>query len=179
MTQMLTPPIGPGDHTLGPPDAPVTLVEYGDYECPYCGRAAPIVESVRERLGDKLLFAYRDFPLTQIHPHAEDAAEMSEAAGAQGRFWPMHHTLFQRQDALDPNHLVMYAALIGVDADWAASALQTHTFAPLVREDFLSGVRSGVNGTPTFFINGVRYDGSWEEPLLLEALQRAAGAARH
>lgn len=179
MRQTLTPPIGPRDHTIGPPDAPVTLVEYGDYECPYCARAAPVVESVRERLGDQLLFAYRDFPLTQIHPHAEDAAEMSEAAGAHGRFWPMHATLFQRQHALDPSHLVMYAAMVGVDPGWAASALQTHTFGPLVREDFLSGVRSGVNGTPTFFINGVRYDGSWEEPLLLQALQRAVRDARH
>jgi protein-disulfide isomerase len=179
MRQTLTPPIGPRDHTLGPPDAPVTLVEYGDYECPHCGRAAPVVESVRERLGDQLLFAYRDFPLAQIHPHAEDAAEMSEAAGAQGRFWEMHATLFQHQHALDPNHLVRYAAMVGVDPGWAASALQTHTFEPLVREDFMSGVRSGVNGTPTFFINGERYDGSWEGPELLQALQRAVRGARH
>jgi len=177
MSQMLTPPIGLRDHTLGPPNAPVTLVEYGDYECPHCGRAAPIVEAVRARLGDQLLFAYRDFPLTQIHPHAEDAAEMSEAAGARGRFWPMHATLFRHQHALGPSHLVRYAAMVGVEPGWAASALQAHTFAPLVREDFMSGVRSGVNGTPTFFINGERYDGSWEEPLLLLALQRAAGAA--
>jgi protein-disulfide isomerase len=91
----------------------------------------------------------------------------------------MHATLFQHQHALAPNHLVRYAAMVGIDPGWAASALQTHTFAPLVREDFMSGVRSGVNGTPTFFINGVRYDGSWEEPLLLQALQRAVGGARH
>ena len=178
MRHMLTPPIGPRDHTIGSPNAVVTLVEYGDYECPHCGRAAPVVDAVRERLGDQLLFAYRDFPLSQIHPHAEDAAEMSEAAGAQGRFWPMHDTLFQRQDALDARHLVMYAAMVGVDPGWAASALQARTFEPLVREDFVSGVRSGVNGTPTFFINGERYDGSWEEPLLLDALQRAIAEAR-
>jgi protein-disulfide isomerase len=133
---------------------------------------------VRQHLGDKLQFAFRDFPLTQIHPHAEDAAEMSEAAGAHGRFWQMHATLFQHQQALGRDHLVRYAAMVGVDPDWAESALQTHRFGPLVREDVMSGVHSGVNGTPTFFINGVRYDGSWEEPLLLRALQRAMGA-RH
>ena len=178
MSSVLTPPVGPRDHTLGPADAPVTLVEYGDYECPHCARAAPIVESVRARLGDLLRFAYRDFPLTEIHPHAEDAAEMSEAAATKGQFWPMHDILFERQFALDDEHLVVYAAMLGLDPDWAATALKLHTFAPFVREDFASGVRSGVNGTPTFFINGVRYDGSWEEPKLLHALQSAAYAVR-
>jgi protein-disulfide isomerase len=174
MNAMLRPPIGPQDHTLGPADASVTLVEYGDYECPHCGAAHPIVTSVRRRLGRELLFAYRDFPLVQIHPHAGDAAEMSEAAGSQGRFWPMHDMLFEHQSALDDAHLVRYAGQVGVDPEWAASALLSHAFAPLVREDFLSGLRSGVNGTPTFFINGVRYDGAWDEASLLGALRRAA-----
>ena len=178
MSAALFTPIGPRDHTLGPDDAPATLVEYGDYECPHCGRAYPIVESVRRRLGDSLRFAYRHFPLTQIHPHAADAAEMAEVAGAHSHFWPMHHMLFAHQAALDPGHLVAYAEQIGLDPRQAAAELLTHTYASRVREDFLSGVRSGVNGTPTFFINGVRYDGSWDEPDLLEALELVVHAAR-
>ena len=178
MSPVLTPPVGPRDHTLGPPDAPVTLVEYGDYECPHCARAEPIVASVRARLGDLLRFAYRDFPLTEIHPHAEHAAEMSEAAATKGQFWPMHDILFARQFALEDEHLVVYAAMVGLDPTWAAAALESHAFAPFVREDFVSGVRSGVNGTPTFFINGVRHDRSWEEPELLHALQSAAYSVR-
>jgi protein-disulfide isomerase len=179
MIPTLVPPVGPRDHVLGPEDAPVTLVEYGDFECPYCGRAFPIVEAVRREMGDLLRFAFREFPLTQIHPHAEHAAEMAEAAGSQGRFWPMHHMLYTHQQALDDVHLVSYATHVGLDAQWAAAALMSHTFAPRVREDFLSGVRSGVNGTPTFFINGVRYDGSWDYPELLDALETAAHATRH
>lgn len=176
MSATLIPPIGPRDHTIGPADARVSLVEYGDFECPHCGRAAPILEAVQRELGDLLQFAFREFPLTQIHPHAADAAEMAEAAGSRSLFWPMHHALFTHQAALDPKHLVGYAAGIGLDPEWAATALLTHTFAPRVREDFLSGVRSGVNGTPTFFINGARYDGSWEEAALLAALEVAANA---
>jgi protein-disulfide isomerase len=170
----LTPPVNDRDHILGPPDAPVTLVEYGDFECPYCGMAYPIVESVRRRMGDNMRFVFRHFPLTQIHPHAQHAAEMAEAAGARGKFWPMHGILFQNQDALEDRDLIGYAAQIGIPAEWAANALLTHAFAPRVREHFMSGVRSGVNGTPTFFINGVRHDGGWDERLLLTAVQNAA-----
>jgi protein-disulfide isomerase len=180
MSTRLTPPVGPHDHRLGPPDAPVTLVEYGDFECPYCGRAHPIVKSIQHRMGDALQFVYRHFPLTQIHPHAELAAEAAEAAGARGRFWPMHDILFENQDALEFEDLLSYAAQVGIDPAWTASALAAHTFADRVRGDFVSGVRSGVNGTPTFFINGVRHDGPWDEPSLLEALQSSlyAGARR-
>jgi protein-disulfide isomerase len=170
--------VGPRDHAIGPDDAPVTLVEYGDYECPHCGRAHPIVESVRHQMGPLLRFVYRHFPLSEIHPNASNAAEMAEAAGSQGLFWPMHHMLFANQRALEPENLVDYAARIGLDPQWAASALLSHTFSARVREDFLSGVRSGVNGTPTFFVNGVRYDGSWEEPVLLEVLRRVAEVER-
>jgi protein-disulfide isomerase len=170
----LTPPVNERDHILGPPDAPVTLVEYGDFECPYCGMAYPIVESVRSRMGDNMRFVFRHFPLTQIHPHAQQAAEMAEAAGERGKFWQMHGILYQNQHALEDRDLVRYAAQIGIPQEWAAGALRTHTFAPRVREHFMSGVRSGVNGTPTFFINGVRHDGGWDEHLLLAAVQSAA-----
>jgi protein-disulfide isomerase len=170
----LTPSLGDRDHVLGPADAPVTLVEYGDFECPNCGIAYPIVASILQRIGDSIRFAYRHFPLTQLHPHAQHAAEMAEAAGSRGKFWAMHDMLFQNQDALEDEDLISYAVRLGVHPDWAAQALATHTFAPRVREDFMSGVRSGVNGTPTFFINGVRHDGPWDEPTLLEALQSAA-----
>ncbi len=169
----LTPPVNDRDHILGPPDAP-TLVEYGDYECPYCGTAYPIVESVRRRMGDNMRFVVRHFPLTQIHPHAQHAAEMAEAAGERGKFWQMHGMLYQNQHALDDRDLILYAAQIGIPPEWAATALRTHAFAPRVREHFLSGVRSGVNGTPTFFINGVRHDGGWDERSLFTAVQNAA-----
>jgi protein-disulfide isomerase len=174
MSTSLTPPLGDRDHVLGPAEAPVTLVEYGDYECPYCGIAHPIVASILQRMGDSIRFAYRHFPLTQLHPHAQHAAEMAEAAGSRGKFWAMHDMLFQNRDALEDEDLVSYAAQLGIHPDWAADVLATHTFAARVREDFMSGVRSGVNGTPTFFINGVRHDGPWDEPTLLEALQSAA-----
>ena len=173
---LLNPPLRPQDHVQGRADAPVTLVEYGDYECPYCGMAHPIVRAVQRRMGDALRFAFRHFPLAQIHPHAEHAAEIAEAAGERGRFWPMHDLLFENQQELDDIHLVGYAAQLGIDAASAEAALRSHAFAEPVRRDFLSGVRSGVNGTPSFFINGVRYDGAWDEASLLAALKLAARA---
>jgi protein-disulfide isomerase len=147
------------DHIRGPKQAPVTLVEYGDFECPYCGAAYPIVEEVRQRLGDDLRFVYRHFPLANAHPHAEPAAEASEAAAAQGRFWEMHDTLFEHQDALEDRDLLAYAQAIGLDSVRFVADLGEGAHVPRVREDFISGVRSGVNGTPSFFINGTRYDG--------------------
>jgi protein-disulfide isomerase len=170
----LTPPVNDRDHILGPPDAPLTLVEYGDYECRYCGMAYPIVESVRRRMGDGMRFVFRHFPLAQIHPHAQHAAEMAEAAGEREKFWQVHGMLFQNQHALDDRDLILYAAQIGIPPEWAVTALRTHAFAPRVREHFLSGVRSGVNGTPTFFINGMRHDGEWDEASLFAAVQNAA-----
>jgi protein-disulfide isomerase len=174
MSSRLTLPLSDRDHVLGPADAPVTLVEYGDFECPHCRRAHPIVASILARMGNGLRFAYRHFPLTKLHSHAEHAAEMAEAAGSQGKFWPMHNLLFQNQHALENEDLIAYAAQLGINPEWAASALLSHQFATRVREDFRSGVRSGVNGTPTFFINGARHDGAWDEPTLLAALQSAA-----
>jgi len=167
----LTPPLGPRDHTQGSPRALVTLVEYGDFECPHCGAAYPIVKAIQQTMGSKLLFAYRHFPLSRIHPHAEHAAEMTEAAGERGKFWPMHDLLFENQDALEDDQLLVYAETLGIDPTWAAEALRDERFQPRVRGDFASGVRSGVNGTPTFFINGLRYDGGADT--LLDALMEA------
>jgi protein-disulfide isomerase len=146
----------------------VTLLEYGDYECPFCGAAHPVVDQVLQIVGDDMCFAYRHFPLTRIHPHAQQAAEAAEAAGAQGRFWPMHDLLFANQDRLAIGDLVGYAAALGLDVGRFALELDNHVHAPRVREDFLSGVRSGVNQTPTFFVNGVRHNGGYDLESLLE-----------
>ena len=171
----LTLPVGKRDHIRGPADAAVTLVEYGDYECPHCGRAYPIIKAIQQRMGPRLRFAYRNFPLRESHPHAEQAAEAAEAAAAQGTFWEMHDRLFERQFALDGEYLIEYAGDLGLDVARFRNELSGGAYAPRVREDFRSGVTSGVNGTPTFFINGVRHDGSWEFEALLAALHEAIG----
>jgi protein-disulfide isomerase len=170
----LTAPVTETDHIRGPKTALVTLLEYGDYECPFCGRAHPIVEALREAMGDRMRFVFRHFPLTQIHPHAQLAAEAAEAAGAQGQFWPMHDTLYTNQHALDDAHLVQYATAIGIEPKRFVAALSSGQFRPKIRADFLSGVRSGVNGTPTFFIDDVRYDGPHEFAPMLEAVEYVA-----
>jgi protein-disulfide isomerase len=170
----LTTPVSEADHRLGPDDAPVTLVEYGDFECPSCGAAYPIVESVRKRMGARLRFVFRNFPLTQMHPHAMHAAEAAEAAGAQGKFWQAHRMLFEHQDALEDPDLVGYAKALHLDVERFTSELAADAYAKRIRESIRSGIRSGVNGTPTFFINGVRFDGSWQGPDLLAALEAAA-----
>jgi protein-disulfide isomerase len=176
MNGRLQPPVGPDDHTKGPESAPVTLVEYGDFECPYCGQAYPSVQAILERLGAHLRFVFRNFPLSQAHPHAQHAAEAAEAAGAQGRFWQMHDMLYENQRRLDDASLAGYAEAIGLDPALVMEALENGTYEPQVREDFMSGVRSGVNGTPAFFINGVRWDGPWNDPaVFLHTLQEAAG----
>ena len=162
------------DHIQGPATAPVTLVEYGDYECPYCGAAYPILKDVQERMGERLRFVFRNFPITTSHPHAEQAAEAAEAAAAQGRFWPMHDHLYEHQRHLEVDDLRGYAAELGLDVDRFTDELAQHTHAARVREDFMSGVRSGVNGTPTFYINGVRHDDSYDAETLVAALEQAA-----
>jgi protein-disulfide isomerase len=169
----LKPPVGPKDHMQGPPDAPVTLVEYGDYECPYCGEAYPVVKALQERLGDQMCFVFRNFPLTQVHPHAEEAAEAAEAAGAQGKFWEMHDLLYENQDALEPEDLVQYARALKLDLKRFVLEMREHVYVERVREDFRSGVRSGVNGTPTFFINGARHNGPFDLESLLAAIEEA------
>lgn len=164
-------PVSDRDHIRGNPNAPLTLVEYGDYECPYCGAAHPIVQEVRRRMGDQLRFVFRHFPLAQIHLHAEHAAEAAEAAGAQDAFWEMHDTLYAHQHALDDHHLVAYAVALSLDVRRFERDMVGHVYADRVREDFMSGVRSGVNGTPTFFINGRRHEGPYDLESLLAALQ--------
>ena len=173
----LTPDVSEADHRSGPDDAPVTLVEYGDFECPACGAAYPVVEEVRRKMGERLRFVFRHFPLTQIHPHAMHAAEAAEAAGAQGEFWPMHATLFENQDALADADLLGYAKANHLDVKRFSSELVSEVHVDRIREHIRSGIRSGVNGTPTFFINGNRYDGSGEQADLLAAVQAAAAAA--
>ncbi len=172
----LTLPVGERDHTLGPIHAPITLVEYGDYECPYCGRAYPIVKEVRRRLGAQLRFVFRNFPLRESHPHAQHAAESAEAAGAQGKFWDMHDRLFERQFALDDEYLREYARDLRLDVERLRRELAARTYEPRVQEDFRSGVTSGVNGTPTFFINGARHDGPWDVEPLVAALERVVAS---
>jgi protein-disulfide isomerase len=172
----LTLPVDPGrDHTQGPADAVVTLLEYGDYECPYCGAAYPIVKEIQNRMGDRLQFVFRNFPITTSHPHAEQAAEAAEAAATQGRFWEMHDVLYENQRRLTDADLRTYAAQVGLDLEAFTRDLADHVHATRVREDFMSGVRSGVNGTPTFYINGHRYDDSYQLEILLAALEEAAG----
>jgi len=166
-------PVGVRDHIRGPVSAPVTLLEYGDYECPHCGAAHPIVEGIRRQMGDRLRFVYRHFPLANIHPHAEPAAESAEAAAAQGKFWAMHDRLFEHQDALDEPALAEHAALVGLDVARFVRELSAGTYAPRVREDFMSGVRSGVNGTPTFYVNGVRHNGGYDSVSLMAAIEEA------
>jgi protein-disulfide isomerase len=169
----LTLPAGRRDHMQGEASAPVTLVEYGDYECPYCLKAYPIIKKIQQQLGNKLRFVFRNFPLTRIHPHAQEAAEAAEVAATQGKFWEMHDYLFEHQKELDNRSLKRHAASLGLDTSNFSRDLDEHSQAPRVREDFLSGVRSGVNGTPTFFINGVRHDGRWEAGPLLKAIKKA------
>jgi protein-disulfide isomerase len=163
------------DHIQGPANAPVTLVEYGDYQCPYCGAAYPIIKEVQAMMGDRLRFVFRNFPITTAHPQAEQAAEAAEAAGAQDRFWPMHDLLYENQRHLADEDLLRYAGQLGLDVDSFGRDLAEHVHAARVHDDFMSGVRSGVNGTPTFYINSVRHDDSYDVDTLFAALNRAAG----
>jgi protein-disulfide isomerase len=170
----LDPPVNAEDHVEGNSSASITLVEYGDYECPHCGRAYPIVKRLQARLGSSMRFVFRNFPLAEAHPHAEAAAEMAEAAASQDKFWPMHDTLFEHQDALDDAHLSKYASALHLDLSRLQAAIEGNGPRKRVRSDFVSGVRSGVNGTPTFFINGRRFDGDWtDESEFAGALQYA------
>jgi protein-disulfide isomerase len=169
----LTVPVSGRDHVRGSATAAVMLLEYGDYECPFCRAAQGSLKQLFELVPDGVALAYRHFPLTQIHPHAERAAEAAEAAAAQGRFWPMHELLFEHQDRLRPADLVRYAATLNLDLERFTDDLRSRVHAPRIREDFMSGVRSGVNGTPTFFVNGVRHNGGYDVQSLLAAVEAA------
>ena len=166
------------DHIQGPASAVVTLVQSGDYECPYCGEAYPIVKDVQAQMKDRVRFVFRNFPISTSHPHAEQAAEAAEAAAGQGRFWEMHDTLYENQRRLRDQELRSYAERLELDVERFARELAEHVHPPRVHDDFMSGVRSGVNGTPTFYINGVRHDDSYETAVLLDALERAAAVGR-
>ena len=168
MSGQLKPAVSDADHSAGPTDAPITLVEYGDFQCPHCARAHPRVTAIQKHFGNRLRFIFRNFPLAEVHPeafHAAEAAESVAAGAGSAAYWKMHDLLFEHQqddlDALDDAHLAEYAKQAGGDPSVVARDLENDAFEERVRSDFMGGVRSGVNGTPTFFINGVRYDGDW------------------
>jgi protein-disulfide isomerase len=167
-------PVSQRDHIIGPETAPVTLLEYGDYECPYCRRAHVVIQKLRQLIGDRFRFAFRNFPLKEVHPHAQQAAEAAEAAGEQGKFWEMHDTLFEHQNALDGVSLLQYATLLGLDIRRFTRELTAHVHAERVLEDFATGVQSGVTGTPAFFIRELRFEGPHDLESLLTAIQSAA-----
>jgi len=170
MTKSLTLPDAKRDHVSGSANGSIKLLEYGDYECPFSADTQPIVKEIQRPLGDDLLFAFRHFPLINIHPHSERAAEAAEAAGAQENFWGMHDLLFENQGALEDEDLVAYAGELGLDEMRLIREVTSSVYALRIREDFKSGVRGGVNGTPTLFINGERYDGARDLKHLLDAL---------
>lgn len=169
----LTVPVSETDHVQGPTDAPLTLVEYGDYQCSYCGEAYPIVKRVQKKFGTKLRFVFRNFPLTESHPDALHAAHAAEAAALQQKFWEMHDTLYENQENLDDDALLGYAASLKLNTKQWERDFSSAKVADVIQKDFNSGVRSGVNGTPTFFINGVRHDDSFAYGALVAALQHA------
>ncbi|HTW82500.1 MAG TPA: thioredoxin domain-containing protein [Candidatus Sulfotelmatobacter sp.] len=162
-------PVGPDDHARGPADAPVTLVEYGDFECPYCGRAESTVQALARRYPTQLRIVFRSFPLLQ-HRHAEKAAEAAEFAADHGKFWELHDLLYQHQDALDEPHLLGYARELGLDADALATALREGTYAPVIAEVKEGGEESGIPGTPAFFLNGLLFEDDPTEANLAGAI---------
>jgi protein-disulfide isomerase len=172
----LATPVGDHDHAQGAANAPVTLVEYGDYQCPYCGTAHTIVKRVQKEMGTQLRFVFRNFPLREAHPHALHAAIAAETVAAHGEdaFWKMHDALYEHQDALADDNLAAYAKSAGVPAREITQAFAGGPAADKVRSDFRGGIRSGVNGTPTFFINGERFDGNWSDVGAFVAALRAA-----
>jgi protein-disulfide isomerase len=170
-TNDLTVAVNDSDHIQGSADAPIVVVEYGDFECSYCGAAYPIIKKIQKELGEDLCLVFRSFPLSQVHPHAKHAAEAAEIAGAQGKFWEYHDLLYEHQHSLDDTSLVHHATSLGLDGAAFKTALQKGEFKEKVQESFMSGVDSGVNGTPSFFVNGSRYDGDWQYEPFLEYLK--------
>lgn len=166
-------PVDAQDHAQGPADAPVTLVEYGDYECPYCGQAYPLLKAVQQALGDRLRLVFRNFPIGELHPHAWRAAQFAEAAAEIGRFWEAHDVLYEHQGALTDEDLFAYGHRLQLDPVALRSAFDGRLDARIQR-DFLGGVRSGVSGTPTLFINGLRYDGPRDYDSLVSLLEDMA-----
>ena len=169
-------PVGARDHARGPKDAPVTLVMYGDYECPYCGAAHPVLEDLQERVGEQVRFVFRHFPLDSVHPHARRAAQAAEAAASQGHFWEMHDLLYERQGELGEGDLTRHAAELGLDLRRFEADLANDHHAWRIEEDRLGGNRAGVRGTPAFFVNGIRYAGTVDLDGLLAAIEEAANS---
>lgn len=167
----LRPPVNAEDQVQGSNSATIELVEYGDYQCPHCGAAYPIIKRIQKKMGHKLKFVFRNFPLQEIHPQALGAALAAEAAGAQNKFWQMHDIIFENQQNLEREDLIQYAETIGLDVPTFKSDIKEQAFLEKVETDFESGIRSGVNGTPSFFIDGDKYNGSWDEKSLLEYLE--------
>lgn len=172
----LAKPIDRSDHVLGPDDAPLTLLEYGDFQCPHCRSAHFYLKNVLATMGDDMRFAFRHMPLAQVHPLAQPAAEAAEAAGTQGQFWPMHDLIYENQDLLSLALLVRLGQRPGLDMQRFADDMQSHRPLPKVKEDFMSAVRSGAAGTPSFFIDGEPYQGSFDDEALIKALRFAAQA---
>ncbi|MCD7971933.1 MAG: DsbA family protein [Candidatus Azobacteroides sp.] len=161
---MLKIEINDTDHILGSKDAPVELLEYADYECPYCGQAYKVIKEIQKEMGDKLRFVFRNFPLQELHPFAVHAAIAAEAATAQDKFWEMHDMLFENQRRLEDEYLITYAREVGMDTNRFEEDFMKDEFFQKVKADFESGVNCGVEGTPAFFVNGKRYDGNWKSP---------------
>jgi protein-disulfide isomerase len=161
MSEDLSIPVGPEDHSSGKADAKLTVVEYGDYQCPYCGQAYPIVKRLQKEFGDSLRLVFRNFPLADVHPHAEAAAEVAEAVAIQGKFWEIHDAIYENQSELSTEALTRYIKDVGADVERATKDIQGGAPRNRVEADFEGAIRSGANGTPTFFVNGERYDGSW------------------
>jgi protein-disulfide isomerase len=177
----LPPEVSQQDHVLGAAAAEVSLIEYGDFECPHCGAAYPVLKRVRERLGSRLQFVFRNFPIAESHPHARHAAEAAESVAARGgtaAYWTMHDLLFEHQHSLDDASLAGYAERAGVAPALLLDDLREGRYRELVEQSFLSGARSGVNGTPTLFIDRIRYDGPRDEETLVAALELIAAESR-
>lgn len=166
-------PVGDEDHVQGGESASCTLVEYGDYECPHCGAAHPMIQRVERHFGERLRFVFRNFPLTQIHANAQSAAETAEFAGGNGKFWEMHDLLFENQDSLGDDLYEELATQLGLNTAQLTQSLENGTYTGRVRSDFTNGVRSGVNGTPTFFVNGQRHNGPADYEHLVKAIEAA------
>lgn len=162
------------DHAQGPSDAPVTLVEYGDYQCPSCGDAYPIVKRLQKHFGDKLRFVFRNFPLP-MHPLAEPAAEAAEFAASQEKFWPMHDALYENQDSLSEELFTELADRLKLPAEQLTQSVGSHKFRARIQADLKSGEASGLRGTPTFYINGAQHSGSYDYASLKEAIDAVAG----
>ena len=165
--------VGKSDHALGPDDAPVTLVEYGDYQCPFCADMQAMIKAIAKSMGSQLRLVFRHMPLLEMHPYAQHAAEAAEAAAAQGKFWQMHEAIYRRQSELGSDLLHQLAVSLKLDIAQFDADLEARRYRPRVKRDFMGGMRSGVASTPAFFINGRRYDGALDQASLLSAVGRA------